>query len=147
MASQVPHTYTGYGPKYDTDGKTVIGEQVITSKTAEDANSYVDPTKVADAVKTLKDTVQKGIDDIQNKLRNVAVDANGNMLKVEDATMEPIINEAADSLGQIVPSLSSTFDDIITFAQTEHDKKQIEYNKAAEDAVKGTAGVTRVEQS
>ena len=147
MAGQMPHTYTGYGPKYDTDGKTVIGEQVITSKTAEDANSYVDPAKVKSAVDDLKNSIKTGIDDIQNKLRTVSVDANGNMLKIEDATMEPIINEAADSLNQIMPSLSSTFDEVVAFAQTEHDKKQIEYNKAAEEAVRGTAGVTRVEQS
>jgi predicted lipoprotein len=147
MASQVPHTYTGYGPKYDTDGKTVIGEQVITSKTAQDANTYVNPAEVKAAVDKLRTTVKTNVDNIKSKLQNVAVSANGEMLQVEDHTMEPIINEAANSLGQIGPGLESTFNDIVTFAETEHDKKQIEYNQAAEAEVRGTAGVTRVEQS
>ncbi len=147
MASEVPHTYTGYGPKYDTDGKTIIGEQVITSKTAQDANSYVNPADVKNAVDQLKNTIKNGVDNIQSKLQSVAVDANGKMLKVEDSTMEPIIDEAASSLGQIMPGLTSTFDDVVAFAETEHDKKQIEYNQEAEAAVRGTAGVTRVVQS
>lgn len=147
MASQMPHTYTGYGPKYDTDGKTVIGEQVIVSKTAQDANTYVNPADVKNAVEQLRTTIKTSVDNIQSKLQNVAVDANGKMLKVEDSTMEPIINEAANSLGQIMPGLASTLDDIVSFAESEHDKKQIEYNQEAEAAVRGTAGVTRVEQS
>lgn len=147
MALEMPHTYTGYGNQYDSSGNVTATNVVITSQTAQDANSYVNPSEVTKAVDDLKSTLKTSIDDIQGKLRNVSVDANGNMLKVEDATMEPIINAAADSLDQIMPSLTSTLDDIITFANTEHDKKQKEFNDAAESAVRNTSGVISVQMS
>ena len=143
-----PITFTGYGDEYDEKGNIIShNTKVITSKTGEDANSYVDPGKVAAAVIDLDTTVAAGIDEIKGKLKNVSVGADGKMLMVEDVTMKPVINEAADSLDTIMPSLESGFQEIIDFAVGEHNKKQLEYNQVAYDAVSGTSGVNVVSPS
>ena len=139
-----PMTFEGIGDKVDEKGNVIEANVVLVTKTADDANSYVNPGDVASAVADLDATVSKGLEQIRGRLKNVAVDADGNMLSVEDATMEPVINEAAESLDTIMPSLEAGFQDIIDFAVGEHNKKQLEYNRAAYDAVSGTSGVKTV---
>ena len=147
MAAEVPHQYSGIGYKKDKDGKETTEEVVVAGpEPAQDANSYVDPAKVKAAIDKLRDVTvgaEGNITAIQKKVENVSVDANGSMLSVEDATMEPIIADLAGQIGGIGASLEPGFGDIQQFAQDEHDKKQREYNSEKESEMKTKNGAHR----
>lgn len=153
MANQIPHSYTGYGDETDDTGNvTSAGTKLIIGpEKAKDANEeWVNPKEVADAIDKLKDVLtgtSGGITRIKSALENVAVDADGNMLSVEDATMEPVIEESAESLNQIGPALEPEFDEILANAQKMHDEKQQEFNQEKEQEIKEYPGVTKVVQS
>ncbi len=142
---EVPHNYSGIGYKKDKDGNDTAEETVVAGpEPAKNANSYVDPAKVAEAIQNLKDVTvgeDGNITAIKTKVETVAVDADGSMLSVEDATMEPIISDLAGQIGGIGASLEPGFEEIQDFAQKEHDKKQLEYNeeKKAEMSTKNGA--------
>lgn len=148
MANETPKTYKGYGDEKDANGNvTSAGTKLIITKTAADANNYVNPSEVKSALEELRDSMNGsngGITRVQKALQNVAVDADGHMLSVEDATMHPTIEAVADSLSQASTSIDSLVSEIQEFAEKAHDNKQIEYNQQAEAEVRGTAGVTRV---
>ena len=148
MANEIPKTYNGYGDDKDANGNIISsGTKLIITKTAEDANNYVNPSDVKKALRDLKDSMNGsngGITRVQKALQNVAVDADGHMLSVEDATMYPTIEAIASGLSQASTSIDKLVAEVQDFAEKEHDKKQIEYNQQAEAEVRGTAGVTRV---
>ncbi len=150
MANETPKTYIGYGDEKDANGNVISsGTKIIVQKRAEDANNYVNPQEVKAALEKLKDAMNGsdgGITRVKNQLENVAVDADGHMLSVEDATMQGPIEQVAASLSQASTSIEQLSADIQDFAEKAHDNKQIEYNQAAEAEVRGTAGVTRVEE-
>lgn len=149
MAKITPKTYVGYGDETDPTTGNVIsaGTKEIVRGTATDANTYVDPEEVKSACEELKEAMNGsggGITKVKNQLKNVSVDADGNMLQIEDATMQPLISATADSLGQASSSVEDLITDIIDYAQKEHDNKQIEYNENKKNEISGTYGVTSV---
>jgi len=144
---EVPHQYSGIGYKKDDKGQETSEEVVVAGpEPAEDANSYVDPAKVKEAIEKLKNATvgeDGNITKIKQRVESVSVDANGSMLSVEDATMEPVIVDLAGQIGGIGASLEPGFDDIQQFAQDEHDKKQREYNEAKEGEMSTKNGAHR----
>lgn len=138
-------TWAGYGDKKDDAGKIVQSRVFIYKETAEDAKSYINPEEVKAALADLETALNGsdgGIKKIQNQIKSVSVEAGGEMLIVRDATMEPIVNAAAEELDQIWPQVSSTITEIQNFADSEFNKKQEEYNTTAHDNVASYPGVT-----
>lgn len=149
MANITPKTYVGYGNETDPNTGNVIsvGTKEIVRGTATDANTYVDPEEVKGACEELKEAMNGssgGITRIKNQLKNVSVDADGHMLQIEDATMEPLISATADSLDETSSAIEDLVTDIIDYAQKEHDNKQEEYNENKKNEISGTYGVTSV---
>lgn len=145
--SKTPITYTGYVAVKDAEGKDTGNTTPGPTATGKDANSHVDPQAVKKALDNLQDAVcgeKGGITKIQKSLTSVSAEANGDMLLVDDATMEPIINGAAESLNSISTEIETLVDDIQTFAQKEHDDKQDEWNRDAYDSLKARSDVKRV---
>ena len=150
MANETPKTYLGYGDDKDANGNVISsGTKLIVQGTAEDANNYVNPADVKAALAKLKDSMNGangGLTRVKQQLENVAMDADGHMLSVEDATMQGPIEKAASEISGASQSIEKLTEEIQDFAQKTHDNKQIEYNQAKEAEIRGTAGVTRVEE-
>ena len=143
--TETMHTYAGYGDKKDDTGKIIASRVFIYRETAEDAKNYINPEEVAAALTDLETALHGsdgGIKKIQNQIRNVSVEAGGEMLIVRDATMEPIINTAADELDQIWAEVSGTLTEIQDFADKAFNDKQKEYNDNARENVRNYPGVT-----
>lgn len=136
--------YTATGTKTETqtatDGSTTTKTVEVTSSpiTAESAKeTYADPDAVKNAIDNINKVLKEEVENVQSALRNVSVDADGNMLSVNDATMEPIINQAADSLSGGLENVSNQFtEEIYEPIVSEFNNKQREYNETAESNAK-----------
>ncbi len=136
--------YTATGTKTETqtaaDGTTTTKTVEVTSSpiTAESAKeTYADPDAVKNAIDNINKVLKEEVENVQSALRNVSVDADGNMLSVNDATMEPIINQAADSLSGGFENVSNQFtEEIYEPIVSEFNNKQREYNETAESNAK-----------
>ncbi len=136
--------YTATGKKTTTetaaDGTTTTKTEDVKSSpiTAENAKeTYADPEAVSNAIKHVNAVLKEEVENVQKALRNVSVDADGNMLSVEDATMEPVINEAADSLsGGFEKINEQLIEEIYEPIVSEFNIKQREYNEIAESTAK-----------
>lgn len=136
--------YTATGTKTTTetatDGTATTKTEEIKSSpiTAENAKeTYADPEAVSNAIKHVNAVLKEEVENVQKALRNVSVDADGNMLSVEDATMEPVINEAADCLSGGIENVNEQLiEEIYDPIVSEFNIKQREYNEIAESTAK-----------
>ena len=136
--------YTATGTKTTTetatDGTTTTKTEEVKSSpiTAENAKEkYADPEAVSKAIKHVNDVLKEEVKNVQKALRNVSVDADGSMLSVEDATMEPVINEAANCISGGIEKLNEQLiDEIYDPIVSKFNIKQREYNETAESTAK-----------
>lgn len=92
---------------------------------------------MSNAIKHVNAVLKEEVENVQKALRNVSVDADGNMLSVEDATMEPVINEAADCLSGGIENVNEQLiEEIYDPIVSKFNIKQREYNEIAESTAK-----------
>lgn len=140
MASETvnPKTYTGYGGESN--------QEVITSKTAINADQLLDPSKVSAAVKVIKDTVDECMKNTGNELEGLTKDTDKAVV-AKGASMSDTLTQTADYLYDIPEQVDAALDGLVEAAVDARNALQTEINKQVKDMVSSTAGVTHVEES
>lgn len=131
-----PKTYKGY----DKEGKC------ITTKTAVDATTMLDPAEVKSAIENIKSVMTEQMGKISSALTSLSSDANEAVI-VQGTSMSGAIEDTANVLGQIPGTVMGEIEPLYDLAVTTHDKLQREENEKAESAVRSTSGVVSVSSS
>lgn len=121
-----PKTYHGY----DKDG------QCITSKTAEDANNYINPEEVKQAITNLENVLKEQFKGITDALRGIEQDANEAVI-VQGTKMGGTIDETCTAIEGIPDQIMSGISGLYDASVTAHDQIQMTLNENAKSACWG----------
>lgn len=118
-----PKTYHGY----DSEGRCV------SSATANDATSYIDPAAVAAAVDKVQSVATEEIERITKALGTLTEDANDAVI-VQGTKMTATFEEVITGIKTIPGQVGDSLADLKTLAQQAHDELQNQFNDAARNA-------------
>lgn len=124
-------TYRGYDNK----------NQCIVTYTANDANTYINPTEVANAVQKVQDIASTDFPPIASKLTDIS---NSDAIVIDGTKMTEIVEQIIEAVKTYPSQLADSLTELVSKAESEHDRIQKEMNDAAYSACKGTAGVVSV---
>lgn len=128
-----PKSYHGY----DAEGKCV------SSATAHNATSYIDPAAVAAAVDKVKSVATEEMESITTALGKLTEDANDAVI-VQGTKMTATFEEVISGIKTIPGQIGDSLADLKTLAQQAHDDLQNQFNEAAKNAC-WCNGAVRVE--
>lgn len=126
-------TYRGYDSQ----------NQCIVTCTANDANTYINPTDVANAVKKVQDVASTDFPPIVSALKDI-MEEEKQAIVIKGTKMTETVEQIAEVLNTFPGQLADSLTDLVSKAESEHDRIQKEMNDAAYSACKGTAGVVSV---
>ena len=128
-----PKTYIGY----DKDNK------VVTKKTAEDADNYINMGDVDAKIKDISGAMADGVESISAKLSKYSTDSDDALI-VDGANMKKPIEDLVGSIQTLPSAVEGDLSEVRAEVAKAHDAKQEELNNEAYSAVKNTSGVISV---
>lgn len=128
-----PKTYTGY----DQEGN------VVCRCTAIDANEYLNPNDVKNAIDNIESVATEGINNICKALNNVAPDADEAVI-VQGTKVTGTIEEVCSAIKSLPSSITDNISSMYTEAIAAHDNLQTQANDGAYNQVRNTADVVSV---
>lgn len=128
-----PKSYTGY----DKDGNVVV------TYTAVDANEYLNPEEVQDAIDNVGTVATEAMSGLSKSLKNIEQDAEEAII-VQGTKMTESIDAVASSLDSIASGITESLSDIYTQSVKAHDTLQNNANDDAYNAVQATANVVSI---
>lgn len=118
-----PKTYHGY----DNAGNCV------SSATANDANSYINPAEVAAAVDKVKSVATDEMENVAQALGKLTEDANDAVI-VQGTKMTATFEEVISGIKTIPGQIGESIEELKSLAEKAHDELQTQFNNAARDA-------------
>ena len=115
-----PKTYHGY----DKDGKC------ITTSPAEDANNYLNPEEVKQAITNLENVLKEQFKGITDALRGIEQDANEAVI-VQGTKMSGTIEETCTAIDGIPEQIMSGISELYDASVSAHDEIQRTLNDTA----------------
>ena len=118
-----PKSYRGY----DAEGKCV------SSATAVDATTYIDPAAVAAAVDKVRSVATDEMDNITTALGKLTEDASDAVI-VQGTKMTATFEEVITGIKTIPGQIGDSLEELKTIAQQAHDDLQNQFNENARNA-------------
>lgn len=118
-----PKSYHGYDAE----------EKCVSSATAHNATSYIDPAAVAAAVDKVKSVATEEMESITTALGKLTEDANDAVI-VQGTKMTATFEEVISGIKTIPGQIGDSLADLKTLAQQAHDDLQNQFNEAAKNA-------------
>lgn len=128
-----PETYKGYSAEGD----------FITSKTAENANNYLDLPTVKTAAENLKKVSKEEFDNII-KLLEAEGDLSKEAITVQKMNMRSVILDVVEQVKTYPTAIESYADETVSRATAEHERIQQDLNSQCFNDVSNTPGVDTV---